>query len=98
MTTHASQEIIMLKTIDTQSKRRSTAGLTVGAILIAALAFGTFTGSAGAEERGWEHRDYHHRYWNGGYYRAPPVIYEQPYYYAPPPVYGPGVGLNFNFR
>jgi len=90
----------MTLVIDTRSKRRSPAVLTAGVLLTAALAFGTFAGSASAEERGWEHREYRHHHWNGGYYRAPPVIYEQqqPYYYSPPVVYGPGVGLNFNFR
>jgi len=99
----------MTRIIDRQSKRRSATGLTVGIILTAALAFGTFAGSASAEDRGRDHRDYHHRDWNGGYYRdrdwnggyyrAPPVVYGygSPYY-APPVVYGPGIGLNFNFR
>jgi hypothetical protein len=36
---------------------------------------------------------------NGGYYNAPPVVY-QPYgnygYYAPPTVYGSGLNLNIN--
>jgi hypothetical protein len=91
-------EIIMTRIIDAQSKWRSVAGYAAGVLLTAALAFGTFTGSAGARERGWEHRDYRHHDWNGGYYRAPPVIYGSPYYYTPPLVYGPGVGLNFNFR
>ena len=38
------------------------------------------------------HGGYHHN-WNGGYYRAPPVVYGSPYY-APPVVYGPSVGIN----
>ena len=97
----------MTRIIDTQSKRRSPVVLTAGVILTAALAFGTFAGSASADERGWEHREYRHHNWNSGYYRAPPVVYQQqPYYYqqqpyynyTPPLVYGPGVGLNFNFR
>ncbi len=36
---------------------------------------------------------------NGGYYRAPPVVYQQygaPGYYAPPLVYGSGLNLNLN--
>lgn len=37
-----------------------------------------------------------HRGWSGGYYRAPPVIYGNPYGYGYPPpplVYGPDVGI-----
>jgi hypothetical protein len=95
---HASQEIIMTRIIDTESKkRRSSAGLAAGVILTAALAFGTFAATANAEGRGWERHNDRHREWNGGYYRAPPVVYGTPYY-APPVVYGPGIGLNFNFR
>ena len=90
----------MTRITDTQSKRRSSAVLTASVILTASLAFGTFASSASADERGWERRENRqHHHWNGGYYRAPPVIYNrQPYYSAPPLVYGPGVGLNFNFR
>jgi hypothetical protein len=68
-------------------------------MVTAAIAFGAFAGSANAAGRGWEHRDDRHHDWNGGYYRAPPVVYErQPYYNAPPVVYGPGIGLNINIR
>jgi hypothetical protein len=63
-----------------------------GAFLTAAHTFG-LAGSAGAEERGGDHRDYRHRDWNGGYYRAPPVVYGSPYY-APPLIYGPGLSIN----
>jgi hypothetical protein len=83
---------------DPKSKRRWPAVLTAGILLSAALAFGTFSGSAGAEERGGEHRDAHHRDWNGGYYAAPPVVYGSPYYAAPPVVYGYPFGLNINIR
>jgi len=87
--------------MDTKSKTRWSAGLMAGVIITATIALGTFAGTAGAEER-WEHRDRdRHRDWNGGYYRAPPVVYGSPYYqpyYAPPVVYGPGFGLNLNFR
>jgi hypothetical protein len=86
---------------DTKSKSRWSAGVMAGVIVTATLALGTFAGTAGAEER-WEHRERGRgHYYNGGYYRAPPVVYGSPYqpYYAPPPVvYGPGFGLNFNFR
>ena len=91
----------MACTDNAKAKRRWSAGLTAGVILTATLGLGTFTGSAGAGERRWEHRDNRHHGWNGGYYRAPPVIYGSPYYapyYAPPLIYGPGIGLNFNFR
>jgi hypothetical protein len=77
---------------DIALKRRWPIAVAAGAILTATLAFG-FAGSAGAEERGRDHRDYHHRGWNGGYYRAPPVVYGSPYY-APPVVYGPGLSIN----
>jgi hypothetical protein len=83
-------------TIETKSKRGWPACLAAGVILMATMALGTFTGSARAEER-WEHRDYDHRGWNGGYYRAPPVVYGSPYYY-PPVVYGYRPGLNINIR
>ncbi len=44
-----------------------------------------------------DHREHRHD-WNGGYYRAPPVIYgghyNNGYGYAPPPVvYGPRAGV-----
>ena len=92
----------MPRITDVTSKRRWPACVTAGVMVTAFLALGTFTAaSASAEERRgdrqWEHRDYHHRDWNGGYYRSPPVIYDRPYY-SPPVVYGPGLGLNFNFR
>jgi len=92
----------MAMLIETQSKRRWSAGLMAGVIVTATLALGAFAGTADAQQR-WEHRDRgRHHGWNGGYYRAPPVVYGSPYYqpyYAPPPVvYGPGFGLNFNFR
>jgi len=82
----------------TTSKRRLSAKLAAGLVISATLPFGTFAGSASAEEhRGGE---YHHN-WNGGYYPAPPVVYGSPYgssyygspYYAPPVVYGPGIGI-----
>jgi hypothetical protein len=93
VTFHLSQEIIMLTNIDIKKKHRRSVRLTAVAI----LAGGTFIGSASADERRDEHRDYHHRDWNGGYYRGPPVVYGTPYY-APPIVYGPGFGLNINIR
>ena len=88
----------MTGTIGIISRHRLPAGLTAGVILAASVALGAYTGSASAQER-WRHdRGYHHN-WNGGYYRAPPpVYYGAPRYYPPPVVYGPGVGLNFNFR
>jgi hypothetical protein len=59
--------------------------------------------SAHAEERHdnrrvEEHRDYRaHRGYGGGYYNAPPIIYDSPCGYygncAPPVIYGPGVGI-----
>ena len=91
----------MTKIIHTASQRRLSAKLAAGLAICAILALGTFAGPADA-------RPYHH-YYNGGYYRAPPVIYGSrygssyygspyyggsPYYYAPPLIYGPGIGIN----
>jgi hypothetical protein len=93
----------MTRIIDTTSKRRLSAKLAVGLAISAILALGTFAGPANAR--------YNH-YYNGGYYRAPPVVYGSrygssyygsryyggsPYYYAPPVVYGPGIGINLPF-
>ena len=90
--------------IDTKSRGRLSAKLAAGLVISAMLALGTFAGSASAEERRGEHREYHHNHhnWNGGYYRAPPVVYGSPYgssyygspYYYPPPVIYPGIGLS----
>ena len=89
--------------IATTSKRRLSAKLAVGFAISAILAIGTFSGSADAQYR----RNYNGHYYNGGYYRAPPVVYGSPYrggyygsgyygspyYYPPPVVYGPGIGI-----
>jgi len=80
--------------ITNSTKRRRPAFVAAGLFLTAALAFGSFTGYANADERRGEHRDNHHRDWNGGYYRAPPVVYGRPSYYAPPVVWGPGLNIN----
>jgi len=97
--------------IDTKSKRRLSAKLVAGLAIAAVLALGAGIGSARAEDRDHHddyrrgHYEHHEAHWNGGYYRAPPVVYADPgYYRAPPPVYyGSGVGIslpgvNFNFR
>jgi hypothetical protein len=91
----------MTQIIDTTPKRSLLAKLAAGFAIAAILALGSFAGSADA-------RPYHH-YYNGGYYRAPPVVYGSPYrggyygspyyggsayYYAPPLIYGPGIGVN----
>jgi hypothetical protein len=88
--------------IATNSKRhplaKMPAKLAAGIAISALLALGTFAAPASAEDG--HHRGDHN--WNGGYYRAPPVVYGSPYgngyygspYYAPPVVYGPGVGIN----
>jgi len=86
--------------IDANSKHRPSAGLAVGIAISALLALGTFAGPANADWDGNRH-GYHHN-WNGGYYRAPPVVYGSPYgsgyygspYYYPPVVYGPGIGIS----
>jgi len=104
--------------IDTTSKRRLPAKLAAGLALGALLVVAAGVGPARADDRdrrGDERHDERHdergRYdhdhdgWNGGYYRAPPVVYGgyAPGYYAPPVVYGPGIGINLpginlNFR
>jgi hypothetical protein len=84
--------------IDTTSKPRRSATLAAGIAISAMLAVGTFAAPASADWDG--NRGYHH-YYNGGYYRAPPVVYGSPYggsyygspYYSPPVVYGPGIGI-----
>ena len=92
--------------INTNSERRLLARLGAGLVLSAMFTSGAFVGAANADGRWDGHRD-HYRSWNGGYYRAPPVVYGSPYassyygrstYYPPPIVYGPGVGLNIQIR
>lgn len=75
------------------SKPRRSAAVAAGMIFAAAVAIGSIPGSASAEQRGRDHRDNHHRDWNGRYYAAPPVVYGTPYYYAPPLFYGPGLNI-----
>jgi hypothetical protein len=94
----------MARSIDNTSHRGLSARLAAGLAISALLAVGTFAGSADA-------RPYNH-YYNGGYYRAPPVVYGSyygrgyygsgdyggsPYYYAPPVVYGPNIGISLPF-
>jgi hypothetical protein len=89
--------------IDATSKRRLSVRLAAGAVVSAMLAFGTFAAPANADWDG-HHRGYNH-YWNGGYYRSPPVVYGSRYgsnyygspYYYPPVVYGPGIGIGLPF-
>jgi hypothetical protein len=90
----------MTQIIDTTSKRRLSARFAGGLAISALLALGTFAPPASADWNG-DHGSYHHN-WNGGYYRAPPVVYGSSYgngyygspYYAPPVVYGPAIGIN----
>ncbi len=85
--------------------RRVLAGL---AGFLAVVVAGICAGQALAQGRGndkgnhWDNRRYHHD-WNGGYYRAPPIIYSAPryaapYYYPPPVIYGPGPGFTLQIR
>jgi len=86
---------------DTSSKRRLATKLTAGLAIAAILAVGTFSGSADARDN----RDYNRHGYNGGYYRAPPVVYGSrynngyygSYYHAPPVVFlnlgGIGIGI-----
>ena len=94
----------MTQIVDTKLRCRLSAKLAAGCVISALLALGSFAGSADA-------RAYYH-YYNGGYYRAPPVVYGSPYggsyygspyyggspyYYAPPVVYGPSIGISLPF-
>ena len=94
----------MTRIINTTLKRPLSAKLVVGFAISAMLGLGTSAAPANA-------RAYYH-YYNGGYYRAPPVVYGSrygssyygssyyggsPYYYAPPVVYGPSIGINLPF-
>jgi hypothetical protein len=94
----------MTKIIHTASRRRLSAKLAAGLAISAMLALGTSAVPADA-------RTYNH-YYNGGYYRAPPIVYGSPYrggyygspyyggspyYYAPPVIYGPGIGISLPF-
>jgi len=95
----------MSNTIDARSKSRLARQLTAGIVFSALAAFGAFAGSAVADDH-WRGNRGHDRNWNGGYYRAPPVVYGSPYgrtyygtpYYAPPVVYGPAPGFSINIR
>ena len=90
--------------IDTASKRRPSIKLAAGLAISALLAVGSFAAPANADWDGYNRGRYQN--WNGGYYRAPPVVYGSPYrssyygyapYYAPPVVYGPGVDISLPF-
>lgn len=92
----------MTQSIDTIPKRRLSAKLGAGIAISALLALGSFATPASADWDGYN-RSYYHHNWNGGYYRAPPVVYGSSYYgggyygspyYAPPVVYGPSIGIN----
>jgi hypothetical protein len=80
-------------------KARLSAKLATGLAAATLLVFAAGTGPARADWRDHDRGDhrYEHHYYNGGYYRSPPVVYGAPAYgyYSPPPVvYGPGVGIN----
>lgn len=93
----------MTEIIDTPSKLHPSIKLGAGLAISALLAVGSFASPASADRDGYN-RGYQNG--NGGYYRAPPVVYGSPYgssfygyspYYAPPVVYGPGVGMSLPF-
>jgi hypothetical protein len=77
--------------IATTSKRSLSAKLAAGLAIAAILTVGTFSGPADARDS----RDYNRHGYNGGYYRAPPVVYGSrynngyygSYYHAPPVVF-----------
>ena len=82
--------------------KAGAARLMAGIAVSAVVAFGMTAGTAQAR---WEHHDEYehgghewHHGWSGGYYRAPPVVYGDPYSYGyyPPPGVGirlPGVSI-----
>ena len=85
---------------DTKSKSRLSAKFAAGLAISAALVLGTIAAPAHA---GWDgdrdnHRGHDRQSWNGGHYRAPPVVYNRYYgggygYYPPPVVYSPNIGI-----
>jgi len=86
--------------ITAEQKFKHAAKSVAGFAAAVAIAAGMFAGTANAQWNGY-HRDYRHN-WNGGYYRAPPVVYGSHYgysyygapnYYPPPVIYGPGIGI-----
>ena len=84
--------------IDSKSRGRLSAKLAAELAISAMLALGTFVGCA--VDSGGEYSGYYQN-WNGGYYRAPPVVYGSSYgssYYGspyyPPPVVYPGIGIS----
>jgi hypothetical protein len=87
--------------IDTKSKRRRSAKLAAGFEFARCSPSGRLAVPANADWDG-NHRGYHHN-WNGGYYRALPVVYGSRYlssyygspYWYPPVVYGPGIGIGW---
>lgn len=91
------EEVDRTWVIDTKSKCHLSARLAAWLVLSATLALGTFAGCAVESEGGYSG---HYNNWNGGYYRAPPVVYGSPYgspYYGspyyPPPVIYPGISI-----
>jgi hypothetical protein len=89
-------------TIDKNLTRRflrSTLVMT-GLVVSASVGAGMLAGPANAQWNGHQ-QNYRHN-WNGGYYRAPPVVYGSTYgysyygapnYYPPPIVYGPTIAI-----
>jgi hypothetical protein len=91
---------------------RLAAGLAISALLVLGSGIGPVQADDRGEHRGWGHERHENGNWSGGYYPAPPVVYQgyyappaPSYYYAPPPpvYYGPSVGItvpgiNLNFR
>ncbi len=100
----------MTRAIEPRSTHRLSLWYAAGlALFVATLVVGTFADQAAAQGRGNDHRKHsrgNHGYrhdWDGGYYRAPPIIYGSPrygspYYYPPPVIYGPGPGFTLQIR
>jgi len=111
---------IVSKILPTRRSARILTGLLLG---LGVLTLGVAAEPANAQGRGNDGRGHdargndgrghyqgnrgYHRGWNGGYYRAPPIIYGSPYgssyygaprYYPPPVIYGPPLGFSFQIR
>jgi len=90
----------MTKCIETRRLFRRAAISLPGMLATVTIGSGLIAGAACAQWNGHD-RDYHHN-WNGGYYRAPPVVYGSTYgysyygapnYYPPPVIYGPAIAF-----
>lgn len=93
-------------TRSTTAKPKSRLSTTVLAVFSVAVVVAVGTFSTPADAQRWDGYRYNrHHNWNGGYHRAPPIVYGStygssyygyqgmPYYYPPPLIYGPTISL-----